>query len=323
MLARNAEFDWYQSTVMVQCPEASGLVARLLEAWPLTDWVPAKNLNGYTRGGAIVRNPSMPAVGTNLLCHLCWGGQPGVNCKSTSDQSPVLAKALRGFTHLPTRIDSKVDWCEVGLFDSLSSHLIQYAKDNRLGINQMGDWERGEARTLYVGSKDSPIRAVLYEKGYEQGADAPREWVRLEVRIKPKREWRPIVASWKPDTVFCAGWLPGALEALGWDDLEKRTIGTTWKRSDHQRALWALASQYGSVLTELADDLGDWRLMGEALYGLIRDVAEHRSAGKEANAGASAASIATGAAPTSPSLLGNTTNFTDKKRTGNRTKVAS
>lgn len=267
MLARTARFDWYQSTVMVQCPQDSGLVDVLLKAWPYSDWIPARNLNGYTRGGAIAR-------ADRILCHVCWGGQTGVSCKSTSDESPTLAKALQDFraTHLPTRVDSCVDWCEPGLFDSLSGELIRYAQVNRLSINQQGDWVRGEARTLYVGSKDSPVRLVLYEKGYEQGGTAPKDWVRLEVRIRPKKDWRERVARWDADTVFCAGWVPDALRALGWDDLVKRTIGTVWKPSDAERARTALCRQYGKALAAWADEVGGADHLGAAILDLVQEL---------------------------------------------------
>lgn len=267
MLARNARFDWYQSTVLVQCPQESGLVEVLLKAWPLSDWAPAKNLNGYTNGGAVIR-------GDRILCHVCWGGQTGVNCKTTSDESPVLAQALRDFgrAHLPTRLDSCVDWCEEGLYDSLSAELIRYATENRLGIDQQGDWVRGEGRTLYVGSKHSPVRICLYEKGYQQGGDAPLDWVRLEVRLRPNREWRVAVSTWEADTVFCAGWVPNALEALGWDDLEKRSVGTVWKASDALRARTALCRQYAAVMAGWAEELGGWDQLGGALERFVHEL---------------------------------------------------
>lgn len=267
MLDRTARFDWYQSTVMVQCPQESGLVDVLLKAWPLSDWGPARNLNGYTRGGAIMR-------GDRILCHVCWGGQTGVSCKSTSDESPVLAEALAVFrrTHMPTRVDSCVDWCEPGLFDSLSGELIRYAQENRLSINQQGDWIRGEARTLYVGSKDSPVRLVLYEKGYEQGGDAPKDWVRLEVRIRPKRDWRERVGRWSADEVFCAGWVPDALKALGWDDLAKRSIGSVWKASDDERALTALCRQYGNLLLRMLEQAGSPEALGVLLVDQVKAI---------------------------------------------------
>lgn len=269
-----AKWDWYQSSVMVSCPQDSGLVDVLLKAWPLSDWAPAKNLNGYTQGGAIVR-------GDRVLCHVCWGGQTGVNCKTTSDESPVLAEALKAFgkQHMPTRVDSCVDWYEAGLFDSITAHLMQYALDHRLAIMQQGDWIRGEARTLYVGSKDSPVRLVVYEKGYEQGGDAPRDWVRMEVRIRPPRHQRAMVASWSPELAFCAAWVPDALKALGWDDLQKRALGTVWRRSDAERARAALLKQYGAIMANWSDELGGWSELGQQIgkeysAGRVRTLAE-------------------------------------------------
>lgn len=260
-----ARWDWYQSTVLVQEPQESGLVRVLLEAWPLSDWAPAKNLNGYLYGGQIRR-------GDRTLCHLCWGGQTGVNCKTTSDESSVLAAALQRFgkQHMPTRVDACVDWEEEGFFDSVSSALIQFAQDNRLAINQQGDWVRGEARTLYLGSKDSPVRLVLYEKGYEQGGDAPKDWVRLEVRIRPKREHRASVATWEPEHAFEASWVPAAVEFLGWEALVKRAVGTVWKRSDAERARAALLKQYGAIIASWASEVGSWEALGPAIETALR-----------------------------------------------------
>lgn len=264
-----ARWDWYQSTVMVADPQQSGLVDMLLEAWPLSDWAPAKNLNGYLYGGQIKR-------GDRTLCHLCWGGQPGVNCKSTSDESPTLAAALREFSnvtgipHLPTRVDACEDWRQPGLFTSMADQLIAFAQDNRLAINQQGDWVRGEGRTLYLGSKDSPVRLVIYEKGYEQGGDAPKDWVRLEVRVRPKREHRAKVATWFPGQALSAAWIPDALKCLGWDHLEKQAVGTVWKRSDAERARQALLKQYGAIIAQWASEVGSWEGLGLVLQDSIQ-----------------------------------------------------
>jgi len=269
-------WDWYQSTVLVQDPQDSGLVDVLLKAWPLSDWAPARNLNGYLYGGQIKR-------GDRMLCHLCWGGQTGVNCKTTSDESPVLAQALSDFGkhHLPTRVDACEDWQEEGFFDSVSSALIKFATDNRLSINQQGDWTRGEARTLYLGSKDSPVRLVLYEKGYEQGGDAPKDWVRLEVRIRPKREHRASVALWKPFDAFGASWVSDAIQFLGWDDLIKRSVGTVWKQSDIERARSALVKQYGAILTQWAADAGSWDALGPSIQEAIATAEKNSHVGKK------------------------------------------
>lgn len=265
-----SRWDWYQSTVYVQDPSSSGLVDVLLAHWELSDFVPAKNLNGYHYGGAIVR-------GARVLCHLCWGGQQGINCKTTSDESPVLAKALRAFgrEHRPTRVDACLDWEEDGLFDSLAKALIGFAQQGKgLAINQQGDWVRGEGRTLYLGSKDSPVRLVLYEKGYEQGGEAPRNWVRLEVRVRPKKEHRQSVARWEPADAFGAGWVADACKVINLAELQKRTVGTTWKRSDDERARYALMAQYGKTLMRWAAEHESPEAFGRHLVALLDGSAE-------------------------------------------------
>lgn len=269
-----AKWDWYQSTVYVQDPQLSGLVDVLLRRWDLSDWTPAKNLNGYLYGGAIKR-------GDRVLCHLCWGGQTGVNCMTTSDESHVLATALAEFgkLHRPTRVDACIDWQEEGLFDVLAAQLIDFAQKYQgrgLAINQQGDWVRGQARTLYLGSKSSPVRLVLYEKGYEQGGDAPLDWVRLEVRVKPKKEHREAVASWYPDQAFSAGWVADACRHINLDDLQKRAVGTVWKKSDDERTRYALVKQYGPALSKWAAEVGGWEALGALLGKAIEPPsAEH------------------------------------------------
>lgn len=266
--AKSARWDWYQSTVLVQCPQQSGLVDHLLRAWPLSDWVPAKNLNGYLYGGAVKR-------GDKVLCHACWGGNTGVNCKTTSDESPVLAEALRSFhaSHLPTRVDACMDWVESGLYDSLAAFMIEFAMNNRLSITQQGDWIRNEGRTLYVGSKDSVVRLVLYEKGYEQGGNAPREWVRVEVRIRPDRKQRQMVSTWSAETAFEAGWCADAFSALGWEDLKRKSVGKPWVPSDDERARLALCKQYKAILEKWVGEVGTWEDLGPAIRRLIEETA--------------------------------------------------
>jgi hypothetical protein len=260
-VAEQSRWDWYQSTVSVEDPSLSGLVDCLLKHWEFSDFVPAKNLNGYHYGGAIER-------GGRILCHLCWGGQPGVNCKTTSDESPVLANALADFgkQHRPTRVDSCLDWQEDGLFDSLAAGLITFAQIGKgLSINQQGDWTRGIARTLYIGSTTSPARLVLYEKGYEQGGDAPLNWVRLEARVRPNKVHRDEVSRWKPEHAFAAGWIADACRHIMLDELEKRAVGTVWKKSDDERARYALLGQYGATLAKWAGELGGWEALGVRL----------------------------------------------------------
>lgn len=262
-------FDWYQATVYVPDPSYGGLSDLLLSLWELTDFAPDRGMHGYTHGAKIVR-------GDRVLARLWWGGNPGVNITATSDDAPVLADALRS-SNLPfgvTRVDSCADWIEEGCFDSLSAHLISFAVSQGISINQQGDWQRGQSRTLYLGSPQSPVRICLYEKGYEQGGDAPKDWTRLEVRVKPKGQHKVGAASWGPRDVFCAGWVPEALKVLGWDDLSKRAVGVTWRRSDDERARQALLRQYGPLVLRWAQELGSWYRLADVLSESLGSIAK-------------------------------------------------
>lgn len=255
------KFDWYQTTVRTGNPQESGLVDAILRAYPLTDYAPCTGQNGYSFGGQFVR-------GSSVVCRLSWGGQPGVNVTATSDNAPALSEALRELRipHSPTRIDTALDWEEEGLFESLSGGLIAFAQERRLAIMQVGDWIRGEGRTLYIGSKDSAVRLVLYEKGAEQGCTHRPNWVRLEARIRPKGDARALAMTFDPMDVFSCGWLTEALDAIDFEHgLSKRTIGTIWRKSDTERARAALLKQYGGILRAWADESGGWSELGEVL----------------------------------------------------------
>ncbi|MNF74321.1 Replication initiation factor [compost metagenome] len=262
-------FDWYQATVYVPNPQYRGLIDHLSRAWELSDIAPDRGMHGYLHGAKIVR-------GERRLCTLWWGGNPGVNITSSSEEAPVLAAALRAFgcSYGVTRVDACADWVEEGCFDSLSAHLIAYAQEKGITINQQGDWIRGQARTLYLGSPQSPVRICLYEKGYEQGGDAPKDWTRLEVRVKPKGEHKISVASWEPSDVFAAGWVSEALAVLGWDNLEKRAVGTVWRPDDAERSRLALLRQYGPILSLWASEVGSWESLGSTIGAALGNTAK-------------------------------------------------
>ncbi|MNZ81807.1 Replication initiation factor [compost metagenome] len=269
MLDQNCRFDWYQATVYVPEPSHGGLAGELVKAWDLADFAPDRGMHGYLHGAKVVR-------GDRTLCRVWWGGNPGVNITCSGEDSPVLAELLQrlGLPFGVTRADACCDWVEPGLFDSLAGHLIAFAQDKTISINQQGDWVRGQARTLYLGSPQSPVRLVLYEKGYEQGGDAPKDWVRLEVRVKPKREHRIAVGRWKPEELMVCGWVADALAVLGWDQLQKRAVGTVWRPSDDERSRAALLRQYGAVMDRWATEIGGWDALGPVLLGHLEAMRE-------------------------------------------------
>lgn len=264
----DAHFDWYQTTVRASIDDLPAITTALLAEYDLADLVPARGQNGYTHGASVVR-------GSTTLCRLAWGGQPGVNITATSDNAPALHRAIvrLGMEHAPTRIDSRMDWIEDGLFDVLAKRLIAFAHAERLALTQVGDWTRGTARTLYIGSKDSPTRLVLYEKGYEQGS-TQTGWVRLEARIRPKPRARDFVSQFSPIDVFTSAWLPDALDAMGYFHRLKGTaIGTVWRPSDAERARSVMLKQYGRVMRDWADDLGGWHELADEIQRRLAELA--------------------------------------------------
>lgn len=258
-----ARWDWYQSTI--KGADVGEVAAHLLRSFDLADLAPGRAKNGYQQGACIKR-------GDRVLAEIWWGGNPGVHVKGTGEDSPAVCKALQPFTHQPTRVDACEDWIERGLFNRLSSALVAYAEANRISINQQGDWIRGEGRTLYLGSKHSTTRLVLYEKGYQVGGDP--DWVRLEVRVRPDTN-RDIVAHWQPGEAFGASrWLTEALASIGWDHLQLQAVGTIRTPTDTERQRSYLLKQYGRIIENWAQDVGGWEKLGVVLQRALVELSQ-------------------------------------------------
>jgi hypothetical protein len=239
--------------------DAAEVASRALDFFDLVDLVPSAPKNGYTHGTEVRR-------GDHVVAWIWWGGNPGVCVTGSGEDSPAVAEFLRGLPayHRVTRADACEDWVQAGLFDRLSRVLIEYAEGNRVRINQQGDWVRHQERTLYLGSQTSVVQLVLYEKGYQVGGDP--DWVRLEVRVRPKKGAGFDVAQWPPGKLFEASrWVVEALERIGWDHLQAESIGTVWRPSDQERARRALLAQYGRTLREWADELGSYEALAQEL----------------------------------------------------------
>lgn len=252
-----AEFDWYAATVRGGDP--GEVVAELVRGLDLVDARPGKPMHGFEDGAEIVR-------GDRVLARVWWGGNPGVHIQATGENAREVSPVVRTKfpSHRVSRVDACTDWVQGGLFDQVAAKLIGYATANGISINQQGDWCRGEARTLYLGSKHSPVRVVLYEKGYESGGDL--NWVRLEVRVRPKGDARAMVALWEPRDCYSASpWLVEALSVIGWEELEPQSVGTVWRPSDAERARAAMLRQYGATLRGLAVEVGGWQQLGDWL----------------------------------------------------------
>lgn len=248
-----AAWDWYECTVRGLGQSGHDLVlAGLVEGLDLASVFPGRAKYGYLHGAEVRR-------GDVVLAVVWWGGNPGVHVSATGAHAPEVSAVIRARwpVHSITRVDARVDWDQPGLFDRLAAVLLAYAAEFGITIHQEGDWHQGKGRTLYLGSRSSPVQLVLYEKGYEVGGGASLDWVRIEVRVRPKGDARERVALWEPGEAFGAsGWLVGALERVGWADLVPQSVGTVWRPSDAQRARMSLARQYGPILSSWIAESG-------------------------------------------------------------------
>lgn len=257
-----SRWDWYQATV----PEGSrdAVISALMGRFELSDMKPGRPKNGYSFGVDIAR-------GDRVLATLWWGGNPGCHVTGTGENAPEVAAAVREAapSHRVTRCDVCKDWVEEGLFDRLAQELSRYAESKGVKINQQGDWVRGEARTLYLGSRNSPVQLVIYEKGYQAGGDPA--WVRMEVRVRPSKDKKSVVASWRPGDCWASSrWLVEALGLVGFAKMEPHSVGTVWQKSDEERARAVLIAQYGRTIHEWAEELGGY----EELAVVLREAVE-------------------------------------------------
>lgn len=230
-------------------------------------------------------------VGRDVVAAVRWGGNAdtvSVELKgSIADRTYGLVRAHYP-DHACTRMDVAVDGTGPGLFNRMLDRMLTIREelpDNRRPkVHQVGDWITPNGRTLYIGSQDSGMRVVLYEKGHEREARTGVEnpdphWTRLEARCTPdKRLPKLLLAQTSPLEVWgwCT-WASAYLEAF--NGLHPDPIERPRKISDDDRAYGALLTQYGPLLDRLAG--GNWSELG---HRIGRDYAalDNRRQGKAA-----------------------------------------
>jgi DNA relaxase NicK len=174
-----------------------------------------------------------------------------------------------------------IDFDGVGAWEWASKLLLGIADKHELVVDHQGDFHRGElGRSIYIGSKTSPVRAVVYEKGKQIPEIGLPNLVRIELRVRPKgRESGLLVCQMRPEAMYgAAKWAVDLGAYLQSENtLERVTIGTRWTKSDAARAISAMVRQYGGHLGQLAGDLGGWEEVGLHLQQLILQAAEDKN----------------------------------------------
>jgi len=254
------KWDWYQGTIPKADPQ--DICDALTSLVELSDVAPAKPMHGYRQAAEIVR-------GSNRHALIWWGGNPGVHVTLTGPNADSYGDWLRKQGVQPSRVDVCEDWSGPGLADDLFAKAQRLAVDSNIKISHQGDWTRGRARTLYVGSSKGTSQLVIYEKGHQltdQGHQVDQDWVRMEVRLKPKKN-RDQVAALEPlQAMFASKWIGEFLTRyVGWESIEPLKMGTVWQPRDADRARAALLRQYSKIIAQWAEDVGGWDELGGAI----------------------------------------------------------
>ena len=198
-------FDAYAATTAAVPADVLGnILARFPSAW--TDLAQPKY--GYTHAQKLSY-----AGDTALLMHRNQEGVPETHVSVQGLWSPALASAIRidHPDHSVSRADVCIDLDQPGFFDWLTPIAIDLATAAGLKLSQAGNWLTpqgiAEGRTLYIGAPSSAYRIRIYEKGKKHinegtDPDASPDWTRLEVQIRPAKDFKRSAATMEPSELF-------------------------------------------------------------------------------------------------------------------------
>lgn len=263
-------FDYYKAGIEAKPDHVIGFISSQID---LSDVEATTPKNGYERAYSVKRGDSVHAVvqfgGSNVGTRVC--------AHASGEASPEFAEIIRGEfpEHLLLRADVAIDYCESGAWDSLYAFALENADRFGVKVKHNGDFHRQEdGRTVYIGSRQSPVFHRIYEKGKKEKANP--DWVRAELELKPKTaSARAIYAKCNPEQMwFASKWSQSFLTTLtGAAGIQPAPPGTVRVKTDHERALEHLARQYGKILgVELERLGGDVAEFGQYIADLITQV---------------------------------------------------
>lgn len=260
-------FDWYQATLTDQ--DHGEIMASLRSHYDLSDIKRGRTLYGYQEAVELVR-------GEHKIASLMWGlqGSPDPHIQFTGNDAIEGARLCRKLwpNHRVSRVDSAIDWYGEGAWDELSLLALEVAVKHGVQVQHVGDFLNGvKGRTLYIGSKSSPVFVCLYEKGKQPGMELMGEphWVRLEVRVRPKSRAKAQCATITPPEVFgCALWTQELFQRLTGASIARHRVGTQHAPTDDDRAFAALVHQYGPLILRLCAAKGSKAFTERLLNGV-------------------------------------------------------
>lgn len=229
------------------------------------------------------------SCGDDRICRLDYNEENVASLvTASSDNAPRVAGYLREhWPHSVSRIDVCEDYSGDKVFEQLDGLFVSIAMQHGLKLDQAGDWLRENGRTRYIGSRSSTTMTRVYEKGWQQYADAkangtklPDDFdisrTRVETQLRPPSKDKQAAAKYScADVVAYSTWTRDASERLSGYELAK-PLKATKSRSPHDKKLHYLMKQYGpTLLVELARQQGSFEQLGKVLIDGVHDIQQN------------------------------------------------
>lgn len=247
-------------------------------------------LNGYQESYRIIRQ------GEVLVQCLTGGtgsaaGSSVFDCAHTaSEVYPILQEMFP--EHSVARLDACEDYSGQGAWDTLEAIVTRVCTEFGVMMSPFGgghmrpDGTRDETkgRSWYCGSKNSPFRVVLYEKGLEQIAkgipDDPTR-VRLELRIRPSSRSKHQLGALRlvPADLFgMSRWGKALANALGDQGVPRVYIGSIWRPNEQEQVAMKIVRMFDRGLEQLLDQAGSAEAVGVLLFEVQEKVRQAKAA---------------------------------------------
>ena len=224
--------------------------------------------NGYEFGCSIRRGEDQ------ILA--CFTGGSGGAARSSHFEAASSANEVypvfksRFPDHMVSRVDVAEDYTGEGAWEKLEALITRVCHDYGVSMAPYGEGhlrpdgtrDALKGRSWYCGSKSSPFRAVLYEKGKEQlskGVLADPNWVRLEIRVRPQKEGKAFIGSTilLPAMVMgCSRWGKRLGELIGVEDIQRLQIGSIWRPTELDRLALKIVRMFDSGIERLIEEDG-------------------------------------------------------------------
>lgn len=265
-------FDWYQATIAENPIVIVDTLKNALAANGSV--VEGRGRHNYHQSFRI-----LDSAGNRLAEVLAGGANGNPNVMASGEDTPNFVSVIRNCwpVHRVTRFDSAEDFAEQGALEGLESICRGVAKDLNIKGRTVVPDDPTEGRTYYLGAPSSDTRVRLYDKTAESRAklpesrhsDVPDNWARLEIQVRPRKEWRAYAAQATPEQAWGFSRWTHVLAERALSLSIDRINMYLGKESDDERAFRFMVKQYGRVLERMFRDVGTWECVGLSIRDAI------------------------------------------------------